>query len=192
MVDIGDISGSQDRHITAGLEYGDSGYIWVGQAKVTTKATLKTMDVSIFQCLVLIFIFLIIKQDKENSMISLILFMIQEFPLKVEYTDGDIPTELAKGDSTVIQLTMYLTNPNSPIKFEAFQPNGYDVIQKIFLSLFFQKIYLRKNDHCCYEIHFYNIYISFRTLSMLVKSRHNGDPTACLKQVAFHAATKRC
>ena len=75
MVDIGDISGSQDRHITAGLEYGDSGYIWVGQAKVTTKATLKTMDVSIFQCLVLIFIFLI-KQDKENSMISLILFMI--------------------------------------------------------------------------------------------------------------------
>ena len=48
MVDIGDISGSQDRHITAGLEYGDSGYIWVGQAKVTTKATLKTMDVSIF------------------------------------------------------------------------------------------------------------------------------------------------
>ena len=49
----------------------------------------------------------------------------------MEYTDGDIPTELAKGDSTVIQLTMYVTNPSSSIKFEAFQPNGYDVIQKI-------------------------------------------------------------
>ena len=46
MVDIGDISGSQNRHITAGLEYGDSAYIWVGQASLTTKATLKTMSVS--------------------------------------------------------------------------------------------------------------------------------------------------
>ena len=47
MVYIGDVSGSQNRHITAGLEYGDSAYIWVGQASVTTKATLKTMDVSV-------------------------------------------------------------------------------------------------------------------------------------------------
>ena len=47
MVYIGDVSGGQNRHITAGLEYGDSAYIWVGQATVTTKATLKTMDVSV-------------------------------------------------------------------------------------------------------------------------------------------------
>ena len=46
MVNIGDVSGSQNRHITAGLEYGDSAYIWVGQASLTTKATLKTMSVS--------------------------------------------------------------------------------------------------------------------------------------------------
>ena len=50
MVYIGDVSGGQNRHITAGLEYGDSAYIWVGQASVTTKATLKTMDVSV--CLI--------------------------------------------------------------------------------------------------------------------------------------------
>ena len=46
MVNIGDVSGSQNRHITAGLEYGDSAYIWVGQASLTTKATLKAMSVS--------------------------------------------------------------------------------------------------------------------------------------------------
>ena len=47
MVNIGDVSGGQNRHITAGLEYGDSAYIWVGQASLTTKATLKTMSVSV-------------------------------------------------------------------------------------------------------------------------------------------------
>ena len=47
MVNIGDVSGGQNRHITAGLEYGDSAYIWVGQASVSTKATLKTMEVCI-------------------------------------------------------------------------------------------------------------------------------------------------
>ena len=47
LVNIGDVSGGQNRHITAGLEYGDSAYIWVGQASVSTKATLKTMEVCI-------------------------------------------------------------------------------------------------------------------------------------------------
>ena len=57
MVNIGDVSGGQNRHITAGLEYGDSAYIWVGQASVSTKATLKTMEVCIFLISIFSFLF---------------------------------------------------------------------------------------------------------------------------------------
>ena len=46
MVNVPIISGSETRYITAGLEYGNSEYIWVAHAATTNKATLKTMSVS--------------------------------------------------------------------------------------------------------------------------------------------------
>ena len=47
LVNLPEVANGQNRYITAGLEYGDSTYIWVGQASITTKATMKTMDVSL-------------------------------------------------------------------------------------------------------------------------------------------------
>ena len=46
LVNLPEVANGQNRYITAGLEYGDSTYIWVGQASITTKAAMKTMDVS--------------------------------------------------------------------------------------------------------------------------------------------------
>ena len=46
MVHLSEVSGSQKRFITTGLEYGDAEYIWVAHSEITTRATLKTMDVS--------------------------------------------------------------------------------------------------------------------------------------------------
>ena len=46
LVHFPEVSGGEKRFITTGLEYGNSEYIWVAHAEITTKETLKTMDVS--------------------------------------------------------------------------------------------------------------------------------------------------
>ena len=56
LVNLPEVANGQNRYITAGLEYGDSTYIWVGQASITTKATMKTMDVSL--CLQIFWIYM--------------------------------------------------------------------------------------------------------------------------------------
>ena len=46
LVHLPEVSGNEKRYITAGLEYANAEYIWVAHAEITTKATLKTLDVS--------------------------------------------------------------------------------------------------------------------------------------------------
>ena len=47
LVNLEEVDNNEDRFITAGLEYGDSAYIWVGQAAIKTKTTMKKMNVSV-------------------------------------------------------------------------------------------------------------------------------------------------
>ena len=46
LLNLPEVSDSQDRYITTGLTYGDESYIWVGQSHITTKETMKLMNVS--------------------------------------------------------------------------------------------------------------------------------------------------
>ena len=42
---LSEVSNAQNRYITAGTQYGDSKYIWIGQAHITTKNPLTALNV---------------------------------------------------------------------------------------------------------------------------------------------------
>ena len=46
LVNLPEVANGEKRYITAGAEYGNSEYIWIGQAEITVKNPLTAMSVS--------------------------------------------------------------------------------------------------------------------------------------------------
>ncbi len=107
------LKNGKDYYITAGVEYADGAYVWVGQAKVTT-VMLPQVRWFISQDLRLLIIYVCDRPQEYDSSVSLFL--------------TDEHKTIKKGDSKMFMLEIFLTEPMSDLEVGIMQPLGFNDI----------------------------------------------------------------
>ena len=106
-------------YLTAGVEYGDQAYVWVGQAAITTAYQVRVRLLSPYRRRsVTLFIYV-----NENSV-----HKFQSYDATIVFNPSPPANHIMNlGETHIFTLDAFVTEPSGDFEFGIFQPLGYTV-----------------------------------------------------------------